>query len=209
MGGGIFLGLAALRNEQPSLGAALKGMNRFGASFRAGMLYLLFILLPYIPVYGLLFALLGVSAAGNETNMIASAIQSGNYSVLGIYALFYGFIFLLTIYVVWLNGRLILVFPLIVEYKMDAIPAIKESFRRTRPHQAALALLRFLSDSAIPGLGMLAFCVGYFFGLHFGFLLMASAVRLLLNEEPPTEGPKTEFQPDDRFDTGFSQNPYS
>jgi membrane-anchored glycerophosphoryl diester phosphodiesterase (GDPDase) len=84
----------------------------------------------------------------------------------------------------YLNGRFLLIYPLIVIRKVPAIEAIKTSWSVTAPYHWWLLLLNGLGGIVAP-MGILACCVGILFTFPFSLLLQGSAIFQLFGEDKP------------------------
>lgn len=82
----------------------------------------------------------------------------------------------------YLGGRFILLYPLIIIRKMGIIESFKTSWRITAQYQWWLMLLQFVSG-AITGAGVLFCCAGVLFSIPFGLALSGAAIYQLFGED--------------------------
>lgn len=167
------------RGEPIEFGTLFKGFDYFGQSVIATLLHTIPVILIVIPAYILFYVFVFVSmaaaGAGGEPNPAA---------FFGVMAMFGLFWLVVMVIIIIISVGFTFVYPLIVDRKLQAIDAVKLSFR------AALAnFWRILGMMLLTGLmnivGVLACYVGAFFVMPIGYAAIAKAYEQVfgLSEE--------------------------
>lgn len=82
----------------------------------------------------------------------------------------------------YIAGRVMLTYPLIVERGLGAMEAIRQSIEITKPFQWHLMLLGLITG-VVAGAGVLACCVGILFSIPFAISIQGAAIYQLLGED--------------------------
>ena len=169
----------ARRGEPVEFATLFKGFDYFGQSVIATLIHTLPVIVIVIPAYILFYVFVFVSmaaaGAGGEPNPAA---------FFGVMAMFGLFWLVVMVVIIIISVAFVFVYPLIVDRKLQAIDAIKLSFR------AAMAnFWRILGMMLLTGLmnilGVLACYVGAFLVMPIGYAAIAKAYEQVfgLNEE--------------------------
>lgn len=155
------------RNEPIEFATLFKGFDYFGQSVIATLLHVIPIVVIVVPAYILfyVFFVLSVAVQGNEPNPAAMM------GFMGFFLLFYLFVVVVLIFV---SIGFTFSYPLIVDRKMQALDAIKLSFRAAMANFGRLLVLYILN--ALLGLGGMLLCyVGMFlvFPITYGAIAVA------------------------------------
>lgn len=174
--GPILLGLYMVR-RRPEMGILFKGFDAYGRLLGTAALLLLFSLPAIAVIAGPMigaFAYLGQHAkeAGPEAAPM----------LMGLVGLAYLPILLMIPVMYYLGGRLILVFPLVVERGYGPMQAIKTSWNVTQPYQWWLTLFVFVTQ-VINGVGWLLCFVGALFSTPLSHAMIGAAIYMLFGED--------------------------
>lgn len=170
MGGIYFIYLKAMRNEPVDFGMMFKGFEKFVPLMVVGLVQSI----PEIIAQAFRFSVdlgrIGLTSGGRQMGDTQFAIASGVMIV----AVLVGLVFVV-IAAVW---RVLLMFavPLIVEYNLSPVDAMKLSARAAVSNVGGLILLLIL-QFLIALLGFVAICVGFFFVLPLIYAANAFAYR--------------------------------
>ncbi|MEQ9362748.1 MAG: hypothetical protein RIF32_00810 [Leptospirales bacterium] len=82
----------------------------------------------------------------------------------------------------YLDGRLLLTFPLILERKAGVVAAVVQSWRRTAPYQLQLAFLALLTEIAVLA-GLVCCGIGALITVPLHYTIQGSAALQLLNDK--------------------------
>lgn len=165
---GLYLTFFKRRRGEPiEFGLLFKGFDYFGQSVIATLLHVIPILIIVIPAYILFYIVfvLAAVAQGDEPN------PGAMFGVLAMFALFWLVMFVVIIFI---SIGFTFVYPLIVDRKLQAIDAVKWSFKAAMANFWRLLLLMFLT--ALLSIGGLLLCyVGMFlvFPVTYGALAIA------------------------------------
>jgi uncharacterized membrane protein len=155
------------RGEKIEFGILFKGFDYFGQSVIATLLHVIPIVIIVVPAYIFFYIsfILSVAVQGNEPNPAAM------FSVMGLFMLFWIVVFFV---IILLSIGFTFVYPLIVDRKLQALDAIKWSFRAAMANFFRLFLLMLLSG-LLAICGMLLCYVGIFlvFPITYGALAVA------------------------------------
>lgn len=165
---GIYMTLfKRMRNEPFEFGLIFKGFDYFGPSLVATLLHAVPIAIVVIPAYILFYFgfILSIAAQGNEPNPVA---------MLGVMGMFMIFWLVMIVLIIFISIGFTFSYTLIVDRKLQAIDAIKWSFK------AAMAnFWRLLGMSLLTGLlsfcGLLLCYVGAFLVLPIQYAAIAVA----------------------------------
>ena len=167
---GLYLALFKARRGEPiEFGTLFKGFDYFGQSLIATLLHTIPILVIVVPAYILFYVFVFVSMAA-----AGSSGEPNPAAFFGVMAMFGLFWLVVMVIIVIISVGFTFVYPLIVDRKLQAIDAVKLSFR------AALAnfwrlLGMMLLTSLMSMVGVLACYVGAFFVMPIGYAAIAKA----------------------------------
>ena len=176
-----------MRNEPFDLSLLFKGFDYFGQSLIATLLHVIPIVIIVVPAYLVFYVgfILSIAAQGDEPNPAAML------GVMGMFAIFW---LVMIIIIVFVSIGFTFSYPLIVDRKLNAMDAIKWSFK------AAMAnFWRILVMTLLTGLlgfaGLLLCYVGAFlvFPIQYGAIAVAyekvfglsDPTRVVSNLPPP------------------------
>ncbi len=165
---GLYLTFFKKRRGQPiEFGDLFKGFDYFAQSVIATLLHVVPIVIIIVPAYILfyIFFVLSIAVQGNEPNPAAM------FGVMGMFVLFWLVMFIV---ILFLSIGFTFVYPLIVDRKLQALDAVKLSFRAAMANFGRLVLLLLLTG--LLGLGGVLLCyVGMFlvFPITYGALAVA------------------------------------
>ena len=165
---GLYLAFFKKRRGEPiEFGTIFKGFDYFAQSVVATLLHVVPILVIVVPAYILfyVFFILSVAVQGDEPNPAAM------FGVMGMFVIFWIVVFVV---IIFLSIGFTFVYPLIVDRKLQALDAVKLSFRAAMKNFGGLLLLMFLT--ALMGIGGVLLCyVGMFlvFPVSYGALAVA------------------------------------
>lgn len=165
---GIYMTLfKRMRNEPFEFGLLFKGFDFFGPSLVATLLHMLPIMAIVIPAYFIFYFgfIFSIMAQGNEPNPAA---------MLGVMALFGIFWLVMFIIIIFISIGFTFSYTLIVDRKLQAMDAIKLSFKAAMANFWRILAMMLLT-------GLLAFCgvllcyVGVFlvFPIQYGAIAVA------------------------------------
>ena len=160
---GLYLAFFKRRRGEPIEFATLfKGFDYFGQSVVATLMHVIPILIIIVPAYILfyVFFILSIAVQGDEPNPAAM------FGVMGMFVLFW---LAMIIVIMFISIGFTFAYPLIVDRKLQAMDAIKWSFRGAMANFGRLLILMLLTG--LLGLaGMLLCYVGMFlvFPLSYG-----------------------------------------
>lgn len=155
------------RGEAVELGTLFKGFDYFAQSVIATLIHVIPILIIIVPAYLLfyVFFILSVAVQGDEPNPAAM------FGVMGMFVLFW---LAMIIVILFLSIGFTFVYPLMVDRKLQALDAIKWSFRAAMGNFVGLLLLILLNGLLTMG-GVLLCYVGMFlvFPITYGAIAVA------------------------------------
>lgn len=165
---GIYLAMFKKRRGEPiEFGDLFKGFDYFAQAVIATLLHVIPIVIIVVPAYILfyVFFIVSVAVQGDEPNPAAM------FGVMGFFILFYVFV---VVVMVLVSIGFTFAYPLIVDRKLQALDAVKWSFRAAMANFWRLLLLYLLN--ALLSIGGLLLCyVGMFlvFPITYGALAVA------------------------------------
>lgn len=218
--GWAIAGIAVARNK-PRFEAMFSSFESFGPVLAVGglfaLLYSLGFILVLVVLLGLIFLFtfwseaLGWKELGALVDSENSNDASGYFglSIMGI-----GFVLL-----VFLSARFQLAFNLVMERKLPALEAFKESWRITSSHSISLGTFKLTFDLLLPTFGLMLGCFpGILFAMPLGLAMRGAASSMLLGGtqvvaasasatlvDTPAIVPKPAEQPDNQQRNPWSQ----
>jgi uncharacterized membrane protein len=166
-----------MRNEPFEFGLLFKGFDFFGPSVVATLLHVIPILVVVVPAYIIFYVsfVLSIAVQGNDPNPAAA---------LGVMAMFLIFWIVMIIVIIFISIGFTFSYPLIVDRKLQAMDAIKWSFK------AAMAnFWRLLVMAILTGLlaiaGMLLCYVGMFLVFPIQYAAIAIAYERVFGLADP------------------------
>jgi len=166
-----------MRNEPFEFGLLFKGFDFFGPSVVATLLHVIPILIVVVPAYIFFYVsfVLSIAVQGNDPNPAAA---------LGVMAMFAIFWIVMIIVIIFISIGFTFSYPLIVDRKLQAMDAIKWSFK------AAMAnFWRLLGMAILTGLlaiaGMLLCYVGMFLVFPIQYAAIAIAYERVFGLADP------------------------
>ncbi|MCE9596915.1 MAG: hypothetical protein K8S54_03020 [Spirochaetia bacterium] len=181
-------GLLMVRGKT-ELGEMFRPFKSYGSILGAFLLVFtvtqLAVLIFSGPYYYLTFASVDWSTVmslpdAERAEAIGKAMQGGPKGGAAVFANLFSFLsYPLSLYVA---GRVLLIYPLIVERGLGTMDAIQKSLELTKPYQWHLMLLGLLAG-LVAGAGILACCIGIFFSVPFSMALHGAAIYQLLGED--------------------------
>lgn len=179
--------------QEASVGDLFSGFSRYFSVLVAVFLLTIATQLIILPLnwgqYSMLLANFPIDSIGNDdfgqrvdewAGQIVVQQQSAKNGWLSWLPYFSYFV---TLYI---GGRFILLYPLIIIRKMGIIESFKTSWQITAQYQWWLMLLQFVSGT-ITGAGVLFCCVGVLFSIPFGLALSGAAIYQLFGEDQTQE----------------------
>ena len=170
---------ARMRNQPFEFGLLFKGFDYFGPSLVATLLHVIPIIIIVVPAYLVFYFafILSIAVQGNEPNPAA---------MLGVMAMFAVFWLVMIIIIVFVSIGFTFSYPLIVDRKLQAMDAIKWSFK------AAMAnFWRILGMTLLTGLlsfaGLLLCYVGVFLVLPIQYAAIAVAYEKVFGLSNPED----------------------
>lgn len=170
---------ARMRNQPFEFGLLFKGFDYFGPSLVATLLHVIPIVVIVVPAYLVFYFafILSIAVQGNEPNPAA---------MLGVMAMFAIFWLVMVIIIVFVSIGFVFSYPLIVDRKMQAMDAIKWSFK------AAMAnFWRILAMTLLTGLlsfaGLLLCYVGAFLVFPIQYATIAVAYEKVFGLSNPED----------------------
>jgi uncharacterized membrane protein len=167
------------RGEIIEFGDLFKGFDYFAQSVVATLLHVIPIVIIVVPAYILfyVFFILSVAVQGDEPNPAAM------FGMMGMFMLFY---VLVVIVIMFVSIGFTFAYPLIVDRKMQALDAVKLSFRAAMANFGRLFLLYLLN--ALLSIGGLLLCyVGMFLVLPITYGAIAVAYEQVFGLADPRE----------------------
>ncbi|MBW7857404.1 MAG: glycerophosphoryl diester phosphodiesterase membrane domain-containing protein [Leptonema sp. (in: Bacteria)] len=175
--------------QEASVGDLFSGFNRYFSVLMAVIILTIATQLIILPLnwgqYSMLLMNFPIDSIGNDdfgsrvdewAGQIVIQKRSANYEW---FSLLSYFTYPVSLY---LGGRFILLYPLIIIRKMGIVESFKTSWKITAQYQWWLMLLQFVSG-AITGAGVLFCCVGVLFSIPFGLAISGAAVYQLFGED--------------------------
>ena len=175
---GIYLTFFKRRRGEPiEFGDLFKGFDYFAQSVIATLLHAIPIVIVVVPGYLLFYFsfIFSVVAQGNEPSVAPV------YGVMGLFMLFWLFVVLLMIF---LSVGFAFVYPLIVDRKLQALDAIKWSFKAAMANFGRLLLLIVL-NGLLSFAGALLCYVGMFLVLPISYGALAMAYEQVFGLSNP------------------------
>lgn len=168
-----------MRNEPFEFGLLFKGFDFFGPSLVATLLHMIPILVIVVPSYFVFYFafVLSIVAQGNEPNPAA---------MLGVMGLFGIFWFVMVILIIFISIGFTFSYTLIVDRKLQAMDAIKLSFKAAMANFWRILAMMLLT-------GLLSFCgvllcyVGVFLVLPLQYGAIAVAYQRVFGLSDSTE----------------------
>ncbi|MBX7056968.1 MAG: hypothetical protein K1X75_02805 [Leptospirales bacterium] len=173
-------GIGLVRRRDP-VGGLFAPFRNYGRQLGASLLFVAPFLAAFLPliVFGFgLGALGGASGESAGSGALKAALLVG---YLGSFGLF----FVVSVFMYFLWGRWVLVFPLIQERNFGVIDAYRESWRVTAPYKWYLMLLVF-AMTQVSNLGILLCFVGIFPTMAASMAMYGAAATQLLGEDQAT-----------------------
>ncbi|HKS09092.1 MAG TPA: hypothetical protein VJS13_06050 [Pyrinomonadaceae bacterium] len=168
-----------MRNEPFEFGMLFKGFDFFGPSLVATLLHMIPVLMIVVPSYIVFYVgfVLSIAVQGNEPNPAAML------GVMGMFAIFW---FVMIILIIFISIGFTFSYTLIVDRKLQAMDAIKLSFK------AAMAnFWRILGMTLLTGLlsfvGLLLCYVGAFLVIPIQYGAIAVAYERVFGLSDPTQ----------------------
>lgn len=165
---GLYLTFFKRRRGEPiEFGLLFKGFDYFGQSVVATLLHVIPILVIIVPAYILFYVLFILSA-------VAQGDEPNPGAMFGVLAMFVLFWLVMIVIIIFISIGFTFAYPLIVDRKLQAIDAVKWSFKAAMANFWRLLLLMFLT--ALLSIGGLLLCyVGMFlvFPVTYGALAIA------------------------------------
>jgi hypothetical protein len=165
---GIYLSYFKTRRGEPvEFGDLFKGFDYFAQSVIATLLHIIPIVVIIVPAYILfyIFFVLSVAVQGDEPNPAAM------FGVMGMFIIFY---IVVLIVIMFVSIGFTFAYPLIVDRKLQALDAIKWSFKAAMANFGRLFLLYLLNGLLTLG-GVLLCYVGMFLVLPITYGAIAVA----------------------------------
>lgn len=156
------------RGEAIEFGTLFKGFDYFGQSLIATLIHTIPIIVIVVPAYILFYVSIFVSMAaqgGDEPNPAA---------LFGVMAMFGVFWLVVVVIIIIISIAFTFVFPLIVDRKLQALDAVKLSFRAAMANFWRLLGMMLLT-SLMSFVGVLACYVGAFLVMPIGYAAIAKA----------------------------------
>jgi hypothetical protein len=175
----VLMGLAICRKNL-ELGQLWKGFSAYGDVLFEFLLLALVGLLVSVPFY-----IPGIFAFISQMPPVEQLETMEPEEIVTLYEQTAGVWNALT-YLSWpismyIQSRVLLAYPLIVERKVPAIQAIKISIAATKDQQWLIFGTQFLVG-ALSGFGILFCCVGILFTMPFGYAILGSVIRQIWGE---------------------------
>jgi uncharacterized membrane protein len=177
---GLYLTYFKRRRGEPiEFGDVFKGFDYFAQSVIATLLHAIPVVIIVVPGYILFYLsfVFSVVAQGNEPSPAPMA------GVMGLFMLFWVFVVLLMIF---LSVGFVFVYPLIVDRKLQALDAIKWSFRAAMANFGRLLLLVVL-NGLLSLAGALLCYVGMFLVLPITYGALAMAYEQVFGLSDPRD----------------------
>lgn len=165
---GLYLSFFKSRRGEPiEFGTLFKGFDYFGPSLIATLLHTVPIILIVIPAYILFYVSIFVSIAaqGDEPNPAA---------FFGVMAMFGLFWLVVVVVIIVISIAFVFSYPLIVDRKLQALDAVKLSFKAAMANFWRLLGMMLLT-SLLSIVGVLACYVGAFLVMPIGYAAIAKA----------------------------------
>ena len=171
----------ARRGEPVEFGTLFKGFDFFGQSVIATLLHTVPIMLIVIPAYILFYVFVFVSMAA-----AGSGGEPNPGALFGIMAMFGLFWLVVAVVIIVISIGFTFVYPLIVDRKLQALDAVKLSFRAAAGNFWRLLGLMLLT-SLMSLVGVLACYAGAFFVMPIGYAAIAKAYEQVFGLNDGTE----------------------
>jgi hypothetical protein len=165
---GLYMAFFKQRRREPiEFGLVFKGFDYFGPSVVATLLHVIPILVVVVPAYIVFYVafVLSAVAQGNDPNPGA---------MLGVMAMFGLFWIVMFVVIIFLSIGFTFAYPLIVDRKLQALDAVKWSFKAAFANFWGLLLLMLLTGLML-ACGVLLCYVGMFlvFPIQYGAIAVA------------------------------------
>ncbi|MCE9600010.1 MAG: hypothetical protein K8S54_18765 [Spirochaetia bacterium] len=185
--GWAIAGIGIARNK-PRFEAMFNSFESFGPVFAAGGLFTLIYSVGFLFVcfifFSMIFLLSFWSEALNWKALARLTETEGSNSPFE-YFLFLVFGLGFTAQA-FLGARFQLAFNLVMERKLPALEAFKESWRITRPHTVPLGTFRLIFDLILPAVGIASCCLpGILFAMPLSLAMRGAASNMLLGDTGP------------------------
>ena len=179
---GLYLTFFKRRRGEPiEFGDLFKGFDYFGQSVIATLLHVIPIIVIVVPAYILfyVFFILSVAVQGDEPNPAAM------FGVMGLFAIFY---LAMIVVIIFVSIGFTFAYQLIVDRKLQALDAVKWSFRAAMANFWRLLFLYLLNALLSIG-GMLLCYVGLFLVFPITYGALAVAYEQVFGLSSPGVGP--------------------
>lgn len=177
---GIYLTLfKQMRNEPFEFGLLFKGFDFFGPSLVATLLHILPIMAIVVPAYIIFYFgfIFSIMAQGNEPNPAA---------MLGVMALFGLFWLVMFIVIIFISIGFTFSYTLIVDRKLQAMDAIKLSFKAAMANFWGILVMTLLTG-LLTFVGVMACYVGAFLVFPIQYGAIAVAYKRVFGLSDPTQ----------------------
>ncbi|MBL8021001.1 MAG: hypothetical protein JNM27_15120 [Leptospirales bacterium] len=189
--GWAIAGIAVARNK-PRFEAMFSSFESFGPVLAAGGLFALLYSVGFVLVFAVLLGMIFLITFWSEAlgwKQFGALVDNENSSdasgYLGLSTMGIGLLLL-----VFLSARFQLAFNLVMERKLPAIEAFKESWRITSSHSISLGTFKLTFDLLLPTFGLMLGCFpGILFAMPLGLAMRGAASSMLLGETPVVAAP--------------------
>jgi uncharacterized membrane protein len=166
-----------MRNEPFEFGLLFKGFDFFGPSVVATLLHVIPILVVVVPAYIIFYVsfVLSIAVQGNDPNPAAA---------LGVMAMFLIFWIVMIIVIIFISIGFTFSYPLIVDRKLQAMDAIKWSFKAAMTNFWRLLVMAILTG-LLAIAGMLLCYVGMFLVFPIQYAAIAIAYERVFGLADP------------------------
>lgn len=175
---GLYMAFFSRMRHQPfEFGLLFKGFDYFGPSLIATLLHMLPILAIVVPSYILFYVgfILSIAVQGNEPNPAAM------FGVMGMFAIFW---FVMIIIIIFISIGFTFSYPLIVDRKLQAMDALKWSFKAAMANFWGILVMTLLTG-LLGFAGVLLCYVGVLlvFPIQYGAIAVAYEKVFGLNDQ--------------------------
>jgi hypothetical protein len=168
-----------MRNEPFEFGLLFKGFDYFGPSLVVTLLHVIPIIAIVVPAYLVFYVgfILTITMQGNEPNPAAML------TVMGMFAIFW---LVMIVVIVFISIGFTFTYPLIVDRKLNAMDAIKWSFKAAMANFWGI-LGMTLTTGLLAFVGMLLCYVGVFLAFPIQYCAIAVAYEKVFGLSDPNE----------------------
>lgn len=181
--GPTMLGLNMVR-KRPEFSNLFRGFEAYGRVLGTAALLSIFALPVLLIMAGPFFGATIYMSLQNK----GTASADPNMAALGLMGVSYLFMLVMVPVVYYLMGRMILVFPLVIERAYGPMQAIKTSWSVTAPYQWWLMLFAFTTQ-IVGQMGMYLCGFGMLFTMPLSHAFTGAAIYMLLGEDDGTLAP--------------------